>query len=118
MDNFVQTGRSLTFTAGATHVAGAVVRVGDVLGVNSYDVVSGQEGELNFGVYTVPKVSAAVIGKGERVLWDASAGAFDVKGATPATGDVSGASAFAFSAAGNGATTIQICFTGVPGTTT
>jgi predicted RecA/RadA family phage recombinase len=118
MKNFVQEGNTLDYVAGATHAGGAVVRVGNVLGVNAYDVTSGQEGVLHFGVFVVPKVSGAVIARGETLLWDASAGAFDDNLATPATGDVGGATAFAYEAAGNGVTTIAVKFTGVPGTLT
>ena len=68
------------------------------------------------GVFRVPKVSGAVIAQGERLVWDASAAAFDDSLATPATGDVSGEAAVAFEAAGNGVTSIAVRFTGVPGT--
>lgn len=116
MKNFIESGDQLTYVASATALSGAVVRVGGILGVNAYDVVSGDTGVIHFGVFVVPKVSAAVLAQGARVLWDASAGAFDVATATPATGDVSGDGASVWEAAGNGATTVAIKFTGVPGT--
>lgn len=118
MKNYLQEGESLKFTAAAASNAGAVVRVGNILGVLANTVAIGDEGQLQFGVYTVPKVSAAVLTVGSRVLWDASAGAFDVASATPATGDVSGDHAYVWEAAGNGATSVAINFTGVPGTVT
>ena len=68
------------------------------------------------GVFTVPKVSGAVIANGETLTWDASAAAFDDNAATPATGDVTGPSACAFEAAGSGVTSLAVKFTGVPGT--
>ncbi|MNC91255.1 hypothetical protein D3C83_74850 [compost metagenome] len=64
----------------------------------------------------MPKVSAAVIAQGENLTWDASAGAFDDNAATPATGDVTGPPAVAMEAAGNGVTSLEVKFTGVPGT--
>jgi hypothetical protein len=70
----------------------------------------------------VPKVSGAVIAQGESLTWDVSAGsgagAFDDNAATPASGDVTGAAAFAFEAAGAGVTSLAVFFTGVPGTVT
>ena len=119
MKNYLQPGRTMSFTAAAAFASGAVVAIGNVLGVAAGDVAQGAQGELALdGVFTVPKVTGAVIAKGESVTWDASAGAFDDNLATPAAGDITGAAAFAFEAAGNGATTVAIRFTGVPGTRT
>ena len=67
---------------------------------------------------TLPKVTTAVIPQGSHLIWDVSATKFDVGTATPATGDVSGPPAVAFEAAGNGATTLAVKLTGVPGTVT
>jgi predicted RecA/RadA family phage recombinase len=66
------------------------------------------------GVFTVPRVSGAVIAVGEYVIWDSSAAAFDDNAATPATGDVSDG-AIAFESAGNGTTTIKVKLIGKPG---
>lgn len=115
--NFVQPGNVVEYTAGGTIAAGDVVVVGDTLGVALVDMGSGDVGAVQItGVFNVPKVSGAVIKQGEKLVWDSSAKAFDDSAATPATGDVSGASAVAFEAAGNGATTIAVRFTGAPGT--
>lgn len=115
--NYVQPGNVIPFTAAADTDSGQVVRVGQLLGVSLDDVASGAVGEAQItGVFTVPKVSAAVIAAGESLVWDASAAAFDDNAATPATGDVSGAAAVAFEAAGAGVTSIAVRFTGVPGT--
>ena len=115
--NYVQDGRVIQFTAGATITSGQVVRIGQILGVALDDVANGAVGQAQtHGVFDVPKVSAAVIAAGESLVWDASAAAFDDNAATPATGDVSGAAAVAFEAAGNGVTTIAVMFTGIPGT--
>lgn len=118
-NNYVRPGESINFVNGASPVvSGQVVRVGNLLGVALGDIAANATGVVGFGVFTVPKVSAAVIAQGASVLWDASAAAFDVNTATPATGDVSGPPAVATIAAGNGATTVSILFTGVPGTVT
>lgn len=117
MKNYVQPGKVIPFTAAANHAAGAVVRIGQILGVVKDDVLNGAEGLAEIeGVFTVPKVSGAVIAIGESLTWDASAAAFDDNAATPATGDVTGPAAVAFEAAGNGTTTLAVRFTGVPGT--
>lgn len=117
MKNFNQRGAVMTIIAAADLVGGQVHLVGNVLGVVAGDVKSGAVGELNTtGVFTVPKVGGAVIAQGETLTWDVSAGAFDDNAAVAATGDVTGPCAFAFEAAGNGTTSLQVMFTGVPGT--
>lgn len=117
--NQTQHGESIVITAGANITSGQVVRVGQLLGVAITDIANGSTGAIALeGVFTVPKVSGAVIAQGESLTWDASAAAFDDNAATPATGDVTGAPAIAWTAAGNGVTTLQVKFTGVPGTVT
>lgn len=119
MKNYVQPGDSIDFTAGATTTSGQVVAIGNILAVAAGDVANGATGQAaTKGVFTVPKVSAAVIAQGESLTWDVSAAAFDDNAATPATGDITGAAAYAFEAAGNGVTSFKVCFTGVPGTKT
>jgi predicted RecA/RadA family phage recombinase len=119
--NFAQPGETMTITAGADLVSGQVVKVGQSLCVALQDIASGATGVVaRVGVFTVPKVSAAVIAQGERLVWDVSATppAFDDNAATPATGDVTGEAAVAFEAAGNGVTSMKVYFTGVPGLVT
>ena len=118
-DSFVSDGNVIQYTAGATIASGAVVKIGQTLGVAVVDIANGATGSVALrGVFTVPKVSGAVIAQGERLVWDVSAGAFDDNAATPATGDVSGESAMAWEAAGNGVTSLKVMFTGIPGTVT
>ena len=115
--NYEQPGNVITYTATADKTSGQVVRVGNILGVCLTDIANGETGSVQItGVFNVPKVSGAVIAAGESLTWDASAAAFDDNAATPATGDVTGAAAVAFEAAGNGVTEIAVRFTGVPGT--
>jgi predicted RecA/RadA family phage recombinase len=120
-NNFQQPGDVITWTngTGSAVVSGQVVRVGNILGVALVDIASTASGSVALsGVFTVPKVSAAVIAQGESLTWDASAAAFDDNAAAPATGDVTGPPAVAFQAAGNGVTSMAVKFTGVPGTVT
>ncbi len=119
--NFVQPGNVIPFTAGADTVSGQVVVIGALLGVSLTDVASGAEGEAQItGVFRVPKVSAAVIAAGETLTFDISAadgvGEFDDNAAVAAAGDITGAAAVAFEAAGAGVTSLLVRFTGVPGT--
>lgn len=119
MKNYAQEGHVLTITAGADFVSGQVVAVGNTLGVATGAIATGAVGELACcGVFSVPKVSGAVIANGETLTWDASAAAFDDNAAVPASGDITGAAAVAFEAAGAGVTSMHVKFTGVPGTRT
>ena len=116
-NNYIQPGDIIDFTAGTNITAGTVVRIGNILGVTLVDIANGATGSVGIrGVFTVPKVSGAVIAAGESLTWDASAGAFDDNAATPATGDVTGPPAVAIEAAGSGVTSLSVLFTGVPGT--
>ena len=118
-NNYVTDGDVIDYTAGANITSGSVVKIGQILGVALVDIANGATGSVAIeGVFTAPKVSGAVIAKGESLTWDVSAGAFDDNAATPATGDVTGAPAVAFEAAGNGVTSLKVKFTGTPGTVT
>ena len=107
--NKVQDGKTVNYSnSGSAISAGDVVVIGEQIGVAIVDIANGATGEVAMeGVFTVPKVSAAVIAKGESVIYDVSAGEFDDNAATPATGDVSGC-CVAWEAAGNGVTSIAV----------
>ncbi|NBC32843.1 MAG: DUF2190 family protein [Alphaproteobacteria bacterium] len=108
--NFVQEGHSLTWTngTGSAVSAGDVVVVGAQIGIAAVDIADSAAGTVYMsGVYTVPKVSGAVIAQGEMVAWDASASAFDDSAMTPATGDITGACT-AWEGAGDGVTSIAV----------
>lgn len=114
--NQTQTGESIVITAGSNITSGQVVKVNNTLGIAATDIASGAQGAIYLtGVFTVPKVSGAVIVQGETLTWDVSAGAFDDNAATPATGDVTGECAVAWESAGNGVTSFKVKFTGCPG---
>lgn len=121
--NFKQEGDVIQHTATSNIANGQVVKIGNLLGVALVAIANGTTGSVKLtGVFSVPKVSGAVIAKGESLTWDVSAasgaGAFDDNAATPASGDVTGAAAVAWEAAGNGVTSMLVKFTGVPGTLT
>lgn len=116
MKNFVQPGTAMVITPGTDITSGSVVKIGQMLGVAERDIPAGTEGAVSIeGVFTVPKVSAAVITAGESLTWDVSAGKFDDNLATAATGDLTGPCAVALESSGNGATSLKVRFTGAPG---
>jgi predicted RecA/RadA family phage recombinase len=111
-NNFKSSGDVITWTnsTGSAVESGQVVVIGKTMGVAAVDIANGASGSVYLeGVFTVPKVSGAVIAQGENIIWDASAGKFDDNLATPATGDVSNC-VIACEAAGNGVTTIRADF--------
>lgn len=115
--NYVQAGDVIQYTAGADISSGDVVKMGNTLGVALQDIANGATGSVAIrGVFTVPKVTAAVIAQGDSLTWDVSVSKFDDNAATPATGDVTGAAALAFEAGTSSMTTLKVLFTGVPGT--
>ena len=92
MDNFKQRGDRIPFTLAATQKSGDALVVGTgLLGILLNDGVSGDVDEAAVeGVFELPKVSAAVILRGEQVLFDVSAGTngeVDDDAAVPAAGD-------------------------------
>lgn len=122
MNNYVNAGKTLNYTAGAEITSGQVVVVGNLLTVAAVSLAIGETGTLaTEGVFDLPKVDAAVIGQGQMLTWDVSAldgaGAFDDDQAVPANGDITGPCAVAMES--RGATvggTIRVKLTGVPGT--
>lgn len=116
--NQVSQGEVIQFVnSGSAISSGDVVVVGECLGVALVDIANGATGSVAMrGVFTVPKVTAAVIAQGESLTWDVSAGKFDDNAATPATGDITGAAARAEEAGTSSDTTLKVYFTGAPGT--
>jgi predicted RecA/RadA family phage recombinase len=106
--NYIQAGEVIDFTAGSDISSGDVVAVGNLVGVAITDIANGAVGAVSVeGVWSLPKVSAAVIGAGETVNYDVSAGSFDDNAATAATGDLTGG-CVAVEAAGNGDTVVKV----------
>ncbi|MFD2112576.1 capsid cement protein [Thiorhodococcus fuscus] len=117
-NNYKQSGEVLDWTnaTGSDVGSGSVVVVGGILGVALVDIADGARGSVQIqGVFTVPKVEAAVIAQGEPLIWHVSARAFtSYTGTPPEMGDILYA-AFAFEAAGAGVASIAVKFTGSPG---
>ena len=90
---YVSEGNVVNYTnAGSAIAAGAVVVMGHTIGVALTDIAAttGVGAVAIEGVFTVPKVSAAVFAVGEKLIYDVSASEFDDSSATPATGDITG----------------------------
>lgn len=118
-NNFVQPGRVLDYVNGgaSTITSGSVVVVGAVIGVALADIPVGATGSVQVeGVFTLPKKTGAAVTQGAALVFKAASKDFTM--GTPASGDVSGAAAFAFAAADSAATALQVKLTGVPGTVT
>ena len=118
MENKIADGGTVPYAnaSGSTIASGAVVAFGNTIGIAVADIPTGTTGTLQVqGRFTVPKVSGAVFVAGEKLIWDASAGAFDDSAATPASGDITGG-VVAVSAGTNGQTTADVLLT--PGNTT
>lgn len=107
---YVSPGNTLDYdNTGSAIASGDVVVVGNLIGV-AHDAIAATTGTgvLHVkGVFSVPKVSAAVIAKGDTVIWDVSAGGVEDNAATPATGDINPCG-IAMEAAGNGVTEVAV----------
>jgi predicted RecA/RadA family phage recombinase len=117
---YVQEGGVINYAnAGSAITAGSVVVMGHTIGVALTDIAAttGVGAVAVEGVFTVPKVSAAVFAQGEKLIFDVSATppAFVDSSATPATGDITGG-AVAFVAGANLETTCVVKLT--PGNAT
>ncbi len=89
MDNYIARGDRQLFTLTATQKSGDVLVVGTgLLGILENDGVSGDAIDAAIeGVFKLPKVSAAVIVRGDSVFWDNSASEVDDNAAVKAAGD-------------------------------
>jgi predicted RecA/RadA family phage recombinase len=109
MKNFVQPGRTITATAPAGGVSsGDGFLFGALFGVAATDAAAGAPVEAaTEGVFTLPKLSTAVIAAGAAVAWDAANGRVDV----PGTGRFP--IGIATEARGNGTATVPVRLDGV-----
>jgi len=113
MINEIQEGKRITWTngTGSAVVAGDPVVIGSQVGVACVDIANGASGAVQMeGVFELPKVaggSGHAIAQGESVLFDVSAGKFDLKTAVAAAGDISGC-CIAWAAALTAATTVEV----------
>jgi len=73
MRNYIQPGNTLTLTAPAEIVSGAIVVVGSIIGVANGDAENGAPVDVDtVGVFRLPKVSALAIAAGDKVYYDSA----------------------------------------------
>ncbi|MGN6518757.1 MAG: capsid cement protein [Dokdonella sp.] len=102
---------------GSDVAAGAIVALKNCIGIALVAIANGAVGSVAVEgvVRDVPKATGHAWAQGEKLIWDVSVSKFDYSGATPATGDITGA-AVAWLVAGSSDTTGVIKLT--PGNTT
>jgi predicted RecA/RadA family phage recombinase len=77
MKNFVQEGKTISFTAAGDLLSGAVVIFGAILGIVCGDVLTGAVGEAAIsGVFKVTKAGSQAWTAGQRIYYDISDGVF------------------------------------------
>lgn len=103
MKNYINEGKTLTYTATADIVSGQAVRVGTKIGVAVADIANGATGTLWMdGVFELPKKSADTVTVGAALYWDNS------NGYLTTTSTDNTYAGYAVEAAGNGATKVKI----------
>lgn len=104
---FVQPGEVIDYTAGANKTSGQPVLIGTRLGVCLADIDNGSTGPVAMsGVYTVTKLTTDVVTQGAALYWDNT----NSRLTTTASGNTY--AGYAFAAAGNGVTTVNIKLNG------
>lgn len=106
--NYVQDGEVLTYTAGATAIAsGAVVLMGKRIGISLSDIPANGSGSVAVtDVWSIAKLSTDVVAQGDLLYWDSA----NSRLTTTASGNT--LAGYAFAAAGNGVTTVNIKING------
>ncbi|MGH1371139.1 MAG: DUF2190 family protein [Cellvibrionaceae bacterium] len=71
MNNYIQPGKAVSFTAPADVASGSIVSVGSLVGVACSSVLSGEEGEMVVeGVFELPKNPANTPDQFDKAYWD------------------------------------------------
>ena len=104
MKNFVSQGLTIDHTPAATRAAGAATLIGLRIGVALNDTLLNTSGLFAVdGVFNLPKLSTDVVTQGALLYWDNTNLRLTL---TSAGNTLAG---YAFAAAGNGVTTVDIC---------
>lgn len=106
--NYVEDGDVLNYQNGAQAIAsGAVVLFGKRIGVAIAAIAANAKGSVGVvGVWTIAKLSTDVVAQGDLLYWDSA----NSRLTTTASGNT--LAGYAFDAAGNGATTVNIKING------
>lgn len=100
---YIMSGEVIDYVAGADISSGQVVLIGDRIGVSLTTIANGATGAVRvLGVFTIAKLSTDVVAAGDLLYWDAGNSRLTT---TASTHKLAG---YAFKAAGNGVTTVEI----------
>lgn len=100
---YVMSGDVLDYHAGSAISAGQVLLIGKRIGVALTAIASGATGAVRMeGVFTIAKLSTDVVAQGDLLYWDSGNSRLT---ATVGSNTLAG---YAFKAAGNGVTTVEI----------
>lgn len=100
---FVQPGEVMDYTAATAIASGDVVKIGARIGVALADIASGATGPVQVsGVFEIAKLTTDVVAQGDLLYWD------DTNKRLTTTSVGNTLAGYAFSAAGNGAATVNI----------
>lgn len=100
---FVMSGEVIDYVAGGAISSGQVLLIVNRVGVALNPIANGATGAVAVkGVFTIAKLSTDVVAQGDLLYWDAGNSRLTT---TAGTHKLAG---YAFAAAGNGATTVEI----------
>ena len=100
---YVMSGDVIDYVAGSAISSGQVLLVGVRVGVALADIANGATGAVAMeGVFTIAKLSTDVVAQGAALYWDNT----NSRLTTTASGNT--LAGYAFKAAGNGVTTVDI----------
>lgn len=100
---YVMSGDVIDYPAGSAVSSGQILLIGSRIGVAMTAIAAGAIGAVRMeGVFTVAKLTTDVVAQGDLLYWDAGNTRLTI---TASTHKVAG---YAFKAAGNGVTTVEI----------
>lgn len=103
MKNYIRPGHVIDYVASGAKTAGQVVLIGARIGVCEADIANGATGSVQVtGVFNIAKLSTDVVAQGAALYWDNTNSRLTT---TSAGNTLAG---YAFTAAGNGDTTVNI----------
>ena len=101
--NYIMSGEVIDYVAGSNISSGQTLLIGNRIGVAMNTIANGATGAVRvLGVFTIAKLSTDVVAAGDLLYWDAGNSRLTT---TASTHKLAG---YAFKAAGNGVTTVEI----------
>lgn len=100
---YIMSGEVIDYVATGTITSGQVILIGNRIGVALAPIANGSTGAVRMlGVFTIAKLSTDVVAAGDLLYWDAGNSRLTT---TASSHKLAG---YAFTAAGNGVTTVEI----------